>query len=48
MDIDLLIKLIEDLRFDMPDSSPWSYDKGWNDAIEKIVELIKSQKTDDQ
>lgn len=39
--LEKIIAEIESLIMDMPDSSNYSYDQGWNEALRKVLEIIK-------
>lgn len=39
--LEQIIKEIEEQIMDMPDSSAFSYDQGWNAALRKVLEIIK-------
>lgn len=48
IETDPLQKIIFEIKekiYDQPDSSPFRYDRGWNDALNKAIEIIERNKT---
>ena len=37
-----VIKILQDMKMDQPDSSQWSFDAGWNAALDEAIKKIEA------